>query len=69
VSGYAGIGTDAFLPEEISRPLRHQSEFIARGEYKAAPETLTNTTMSPANARKTQAPARFLFEPNRDRHR
>ncbi len=53
--GIAGIGTEAFFLKDFLAKLGVKANFVARGEYKSAPEMLTNTQMSPANREETQA--------------
>ncbi len=60
--GVAGIGTDAFFLKKFLERFGVRAEFIARGEYKSAPETLTQTGMSPANREETQALLGSWFE-------
>ena len=53
--GIAGIGTEAFFLKNFLTKLGVKGDFVAKGEYKSAPEMFTNTTMSPANREETEA--------------
>jgi protease-4 len=53
--GVAGIGSDNFFLKKFLERFGVKASFLARGEYKSAPETLTNTAMSPANREETRA--------------
>ena len=53
--GIAGIGTEAFFLKNFLARFGVKGAFVAKGEYKSAPEMFTNTGMSPANREETQA--------------
>ncbi len=53
--GIAGIGTDAFFLKIFLARFGIKGSFVARGEYKSAPEMITNTGMSDANREETRA--------------
>ncbi len=53
--GIAGIGTEAFFLKNFLARFGVKGAFVAKGEYKSAPEMFTNTAMSPANREETQA--------------
>ncbi len=53
--GIAGIGTEAFFLKTFLARFGVKGAFVAKGEYKSAPEMFTNTAMSPANREETQA--------------
>ena len=53
--GIAGIGTEAFFLKKFLERLGIKGNFVARGEYKSAPEMFTNTEMSAPNREETQA--------------
>ncbi len=47
--GIAGIGTEEFFLKKLLDRLGLKGSFVARKEFKSAPETFTATSMSPAN--------------------
>ncbi len=47
--GIAGIGTEEFFLKKFLDRFGLKGSFVARKEYKSAPETFTATSMSPAN--------------------
>ena len=53
--GIAGIGTEGFFLKNFLARFGIKGSFVARGEYKSAPEMFTNTTMSDANREETRA--------------
>jgi len=60
--GIAGIGTEGFFLKDFLARFGVKGSFVARGEYKSAPETFTNTSMSPANREETEALLRSWYE-------
>lgn len=53
--GIAGIGTEGFFLKNFLARFGIKGSFVARGEYKSAPEMFTNTSMSEANREETRA--------------
>ncbi|MSO72042.1 MAG: signal peptide peptidase SppA [Rhodospirillaceae bacterium] len=60
--GIAGIGTEGFFLKTFLARFGVKGSFVARGEYKSAPETFTNTGMSEANREETRALLGSWFE-------
>jgi protease-4 len=53
--GIAGIGTEGIFLKKFLDRFGIKGSFVAKGEYKSAPEMFTNTAMSPANREETEA--------------
>ena len=53
--GIAGIGTEGIYLRKFLERFGVKANFVAKGEYKSAPEMYTNTAMSPANREETEA--------------
>lgn len=53
--GIAGIGTEAYYLKTFLARFGVKGSFVARGEYKSAPEMYTNTAMSEPNREETRA--------------
>lgn len=53
--GIAGIGTEGIFLKKFLDRIGIKGAFVAKGEYKSAPEMFTNTGMSPANREETEA--------------
>jgi protease-4 len=53
--GIAGIGMESFFLKNFLARFGLKGSFLARGEYKSAPEMFVNTGMSPANREESTA--------------
>ena len=65
-SGKTAVPLHAVLPKDLKNFLARfgiKASFVARGEYKSAPETITNTGMSDANREETRAA--FAADPSK----
>ena len=60
--GIAGIGTEGFFLKDFLTRFGVKGDFIAKGEYKSAPEMFTNTEMSQYNREETQALLKAWYE-------
>ena len=60
--GIAGIGTEGFYLKNFLERFGIKASFVARGEYKSAPETLTHSAMSAPNREETRALLKSWFE-------
>lgn len=60
--GIAGIGTEEFFLKKFLDRFGLKASFVARKEFKSAPETFTATSMSDANRTATTALIGSLFE-------
>lgn len=60
--GIAGIGTEGFFLKNFLDRFGLKGDFIAKGEYKSAPEMLTNTEMSKYNREETEALLKSWYE-------
>ncbi len=60
--GIAGIGTEGFFLKDFLTRFGVKGDFIAKGEYKSAPEMFTNTQMSQYNREETEALLKAWYE-------